>query len=135
LRQRENREGGRHECRSPSHEDSHAARLPCCRRLCFAAAAIIYSFAGERGNFWQFHSALFREAEALRERNRWPTEVTDYHSLPPPYLQRLAKLVLDEDATPQLFRTAPQLYAIYLGVSEKVEERSVAERYGALQLV
>jgi hypothetical protein len=50
--------------------------------------------------------------------------VLDFHSLQRPYLQHLAKLVLDEDASPQLFRTAPQLYAIYLGVSEKVWEKS-----------
>jgi hypothetical protein len=97
--------------------------------------AACYSFAGERGNFWKLHSALFREAQALRERNNWPAEVPDFHSIQRPYLQHLAKLVLDEDASPQLFQTAPQLYAIYLGLSEKVWEKSVAERYGALQLV
>jgi hypothetical protein len=61
--------------------------------------------------------------------------VTDFHSLQRPYLQHLAKLVLDEDSVPQIFRTAPQLYSIYLGVSEKVWDKSLAERFGALQLV
>jgi hypothetical protein len=61
--------------------------------------------------------------------------VIDFHSLQRPYLQHLAKLVLDEDAAPQLFRTAPQLYSIYLGISEKVWEKSIAARYGAVQLV
>jgi len=107
-----------------------AAGVP---ELPFMAAC--YSFAGERGNLWKLHSALFREAQALRERNNWPVEVTDFHSIQRPYLAHLAKLVLDEDASPQVFRTAPQLYAIYLGVSEKVWVKSVAERYGALQLV
>ena len=97
--------------------------------------AACYSFAGERGNYWRLHAALFREAQILRERNNWPVEVTDFHSIQRPYLAHLAKLVLDEDASPQLFRTAPQLYAIYLGISEKVWEKSIAQRYGALQLV
>ena len=97
--------------------------------------AACYAFAGQRSDFWKLHGALFREAQALQERNYWPVEVIDLHGLPRPYLAHLAKLVLDEDATPQLFRTAPQLYSIYLGVSEKVWDKSIAERFGALKLV
>jgi hypothetical protein len=76
--------------------------------------AACFAFVGDRGDYWRLHAALFREAQILRDRNSWPAEVTYFHSLQRPYLQHLAKLVLDEDASPQVFRTAPQLFAIYL---------------------
>lgn len=64
-----------------------------------------------------------------------PLDVTALHGIDRPYLKYLAKVVLDEDAHPQTFRTAPQLYAIYCGVTEEVWEDSLTERFGALQYV
>jgi hypothetical protein len=61
--------------------------------------------------------------------------VPDVKRRPVFYLDNLAQLVLDEDAHPALFRACPQLPAICLGISEHTWDKSVAERYGALQYV
>lgn len=95
----------------------------------------LFAFAGDRGCYWQLIEALFLEALALRDRHGWPPVVKDLHNIERPYLKHLAKLTLDEDAMPQLFATAPQLYWIYLHIDEKVWEKAVAERFGAIKLV
>ena len=95
----------------------------------------LFAFAGDRGRYWQLIEALFLEALALRDRHGWPPVVKDLHNIERPYLKHLAKLTLDEDAMPQLFATAPQLYWIYLHIDEKVWEKAVAERFGAIKLV
>ncbi len=51
------------------------------------------------------------------------------------YLKHLAKLALDEDAQPTAFQTVPQLYSVYMGLSERVWEQQIAARYGNLKLV
>jgi hypothetical protein len=53
------------------------------------------------------------------------------HQIERPYLKHLAKLVLDEDVSPQQFNTAPELFATYLGISEKTWHYRVRERFGA----
>jgi hypothetical protein len=78
--------------------------------------------------------ALFDRACILQRRHLWPWEVRDLHQIERPYLKHLAKLVLDEDASPQQFNTAPELFSIYLGISEKTWHYQVRERFGALKL-
>lgn len=95
--------------------------------------AALFAFAGDRGCYWKLVEALFLEALALQARHHWPHEVKDIHGIERPYLKHLAKLTLDEDSSPQLFRTAPQLYSIYLHVSEKTWDREVAERFNSLR--
>jgi hypothetical protein len=97
--------------------------------------AALFAFAGDRGSYWKLHAALYREALALQAERGWPAEVCDIHDIGRPYLKHLAKLVLDEDASPQVFRTAPHLYAIVVGVSDHIWDKSIAERFHALRYV
>jgi hypothetical protein len=70
--------------------------------------AACYAFAGERGDFWRLQSALAVEAEILRKLRGWPIEVVDLQEIERPYLQHLAKLVLDEDTHPNVFSVCPR---------------------------
>jgi hypothetical protein len=97
--------------------------------------AALFAFAGSRDNFWKLHRALCVEALALRASYQWPSEVIDIHGIDRPYLKHLAKLVLDEDASPNAFQIAPGLYALYLGLREKTWDKTIAERFYALKLV
>jgi len=97
--------------------------------------AALFAYAGDRGRYWQLIEALYCEARKLQARHQWPDQIKDIHGIERPYLKHLAKLTLDEDSMPQLFATAPQLYWIYLHIDEKVWEKAVAERFGAIKLV
>jgi hypothetical protein len=97
--------------------------------------AACFAFAGAHDDYWRLHAALFDAAIKLRRVHKWPAQVASTHRTPIFYLENLAQLVLDEDAHPALFRACPQLPAICLGISVPTWDKSVAERYGALQYV
>jgi len=50
---------------------------------------------------------LHLTAVRLRTRNNWPLQVCDTGGIPHFYLEELVQLVLDEDAQPYLFNSAP----------------------------
>lgn len=107
-----------------------AAGVP---RLPFLAAC--YSYAGDRSVFWELWAGLEREAQELRTRNGWPAQVRGPAGGPAHfYLERLAQLVLDEDAHPHLFHAAPVLYPIYVSVDEQTWHRSVFHRFDKVRL-
>ena len=93
-----------------------------------------YTYAGDRRCYWPLHDALTIEAVALRERQRWSSQVRMHDGNMRFYLCELAALVLDEDAHQPVFRAAPQLFAFYLGVDEEMWTRQVAYRFEALKL-
>jgi hypothetical protein len=97
--------------------------------------AALFAYAGDRSYYWPLWDALHAAALELRERHEWPPLILDIHEIEVPYLRHLSKLVLEEDANPQIFCTAPHLYPIFLNVTESVWKKILAERFGALQLV
>lgn len=107
--------------------------------LGFAAAGVAtipflaacFAFAGDRSNYWTLHGALYREALALAARHHWPTEAFDLHEISAPYFHRMAKLVLDADATPSAF-VIPGVFALYMNVSENTWEGAIEPRYAVL---
>jgi hypothetical protein len=96
--------------------------------------AALYAYAGDMSDYWLLQKALTYEAEKYQRWEHWPDQVLDIHTLEIPYLPHLAKLVLDEDAMPNLFRVCPPLYAIYLHISEETWETQIAERFEILKL-
>lgn len=101
--------------------------------LSFRAA--LFAYAGDHKYYKWLRNELFCEALRLRELLEWPPVVIDIHDIEVPYLNHLASLVLDEDAHPALFRVAPQLYAVYMRVPEKVWDKLMSRRFHALKLV
>lgn len=97
--------------------------------------AACYSFAGAQTAYWPLCRALAIQAVELRVRYSWPAQITDISGQPRFYCEELAHLVLDEDANKPLFTAAPQLYCLYMRVSEQVWERSLLERFTTLQYV
>jgi hypothetical protein len=97
--------------------------------------AACFAYAGDRSNYWKLHGALLDRARLMRDARKWPMEVIDHHSIKRPYLEHLAKLVLDVDACPSMFNACPQLYAIYMGVTERIWERDLQEHLRDLQEV
>lgn len=97
--------------------------------------AACYAFAGDRSKFWRLQKNLMGHARMFTYTMCWPREVRDFHGIKRPYLEHLCKLVLDEDANPALFRAAPQLHQIYIGVTGPIWEKQIQERYGHLQRV
>lgn len=107
-----------------------AAGVP---ELCFRAA--LFAYAGDYSGYWPLHRALYDEGLKLRELEGWSPVVLDVHGLERTYLAHLAKMVLDEDRSPNLFRVCPELYRIYLQVDEQTWLRSMAGRFSALKFV
>lgn len=97
--------------------------------------AALFAFAGDRTYYRWLRSELFQQAILLREQYEWPWRVDDIHEEKSEYLAHLAKLVLDQDATPNLFLVCPELYAIYLRIPQKTWDKTVSLRFLALQLV
>lgn len=97
--------------------------------------AACFAYAGDRSNYWKLQNALYDRARIMRNTRDWPFEVIDHHSIKRPYLAHLAKLVLDFDACPAMFNACPQLYAIYMGVTERIWERDLQEHFQDLQQV
>jgi hypothetical protein len=106
-----------------------AAGVP---RLSFLAAC--YSYAGDRSAYWELWAGLERAAQELRLRHAWPAQVRSAAGPHVFYLEQLACLVLDEDAHPHLFQSAPGLYAIYAGVDESTWRQSVFHRFDKVRL-
>jgi hypothetical protein len=71
----------------------------------------------------------------LQQSYGWPILVRDVHQIERPYLKHLAKLVLDEDASPQQFGIAPELFALYVGVTVKTWDTQVRERFVEVRLI
>ena len=107
-----------------------AAGVP---KIPFMAAC--YAFAGDRSCLWRLYDALLSEAQKISAQQRWPAELVDLYGIQSPYLKRLCKLVLDEDATPSSFQTVPQLYAIYMCVSEKTWKNPLSNQFDELKFV
>ena len=106
-------------------ELGHAAQgVP---KVCFQAAC--YAFAGDRSCYWPLHAAIHQNAVLLANEWRWPVNARNVHGLMEPYLQTLAKLVLDEDANPEYFRQVPEVYPIYMHVEERTWENEIAQRF------
>lgn len=99
-----------------------------------AFRAACYAWAGDTSQLWPLHRALSIEARHLRQRFRWPELTTDLHGCKALYLENLAKLVLDEDRSPNSFRTAPGLFALYMFTTEEVWDKTLCERFEALKL-
>jgi hypothetical protein len=99
--------------------------------LCFSAA--LYAFAGDHSGYWILWGALTDEAHRLRERRGWSAQVIGENGHPKFYLSELASLVLDEDRYQDLFRRAPLLYWVCVGVSEKIWRSTVFERFDAVR--
>lgn len=97
--------------------------------------AATFAFSGDRSNFWELHRSLVAQGRMYMMIYRWAAEVTDHHGIRKPYLAHIAKLVLDVDATPHLFNVCPQLFEIYLGVTEKVWEKQLQPKYEDLRHV
>lgn len=100
--------------------------------------AACYAFAGDRSHFWPLHGALYVHAVALANEKRWPVNAKNIHHLNEPYLQCMAKLVLDEDALPAYFRIPTlgnKVFAIYMNIEEKVWDSEIAERFEDLKAV
>jgi hypothetical protein len=81
------------------------------------------------------HAALARAAQELAAARRWPLTASDVHTLQRPYLATLAKLVLDEDASPDQFRTVPERFPVYMFTTAAVWERDLSLRFEDLKLV
>lgn len=97
--------------------------------------AACFSFAGDRSNFWELHRSLIAQGKMYAMIYKWPPMITDYHGIQKPYLAHIAKLVLDVDASPHLFNVCPQLFEIYLGVTERVWEKQLQPKYEDLKHV
>jgi len=97
--------------------------------------AALFAFAGDRTYYKWLRGELFQQAILLRGQHDWPWTVEDIHEEKSPYLRHLSKLVLDQDATPNLFVICPELYAIYLRIPQKVWDKSMSMRFLTLQLV
>jgi hypothetical protein len=99
-------------------------------------SAACYAFAGDRSQYWPLYNNLCGEVHRLQARFHWPIEIRDFHQIERPYLKYLAKMVLDEEDSQNLFKIADsRLYSIYIGVSEKTWKNEVSERYETLKLV
>lgn len=126
---------------SPTHSSIRPnwtlAELGVCARsvpdVCFWAAC--YAYAGDHSKYWKLHGALLDRATVLRINRRWPLEVVDHHGIKRPYLAHLATLVLDYEANRPFFNACPDLFWIYLGVTEKTWEQVLMERYRAVEAI
>ena len=105
-----------------------------CKRLPWLAAC--YSFAGDRDRYAELHRGLTLETMKAAERNSWPWQVQLADGRRGFYIERLAEMVLDEDACRPAFTAAPGLYAVYMGVTTRIWHKplwgyflTVQERY------
>lgn len=96
--------------------------------------AACFAFAGDRSVYWKLWDALLAESIRLRRLKRWPAQVPGMDGRPRHYLAEIAQLVLDEDAHPHIFRAAPALYAVYVGVNDHIWSRHVFERFDQVKL-
>lgn len=97
-------------------------------------AAALYSFAGSREGYWLLWDALSREATRLAHRDWWPPRVTIENGEPRFYRERLAQLVLDDEAHKALFLAAPgALHACYMSVTQEIWDRQLQDPYRSLQ--
>lgn len=97
--------------------------------------AACYAFAGDRSRFTKLQNALADRARRMQREQGWPLSVIDHHGIKRPYLDHLAKLVLDEDAHPVFFAAYPPLYALYMGVTEQTWDKGLECRFIALKAV
>lgn len=95
--------------------------------------AACYAFAHSMSYLWTIHADLVKEARELQRRHHWPDTVRDIHGIKKEYLEHVCKLVLDEDASPNLFKLCDPLYAIYLAIPEQTWEREVHERFAVIK--
>lgn len=113
------------------------AELGICARevpeIPFAAAC--FAFAGDRSKYWKLHGALFDKASRLSKNLVWPIAIADIHSIKRPYLAHLAKLVLDYDSNQSHFNSLPELFAWYMGVTERTWEHDLEGKFRELQSV
>jgi hypothetical protein len=86
----------------------------------------LFAYAGLRDeHLWFLQSALTGHGRMFSRIYHWPDRVRDSFGLKVEYLPRLALLVLWEDAFPQLFKVAPQIYPLFMGISVSSWEKQV----------
>jgi len=96
--------------------------------------AALYAFAGAReDNLWFLHGELMGHIRMFSRLYHWPERLVDFYGLSSEYKPRLAKLVLDEDAHSNYFRTAPELFALYLNIPQKLWEDRVQGFYSEVK--
>jgi hypothetical protein len=103
-----------------------------------AFMAACYAFAGDNSCLWRLHAALAAEAAGIAKRESWPGTVRDRHNIAVPYLEHLAKLVLDEDRyrySAQFPGVTDVVYTIYMGMSPRTWRRELAGRFIKVQSV
>ena len=101
--------------------------------ICMMCA--LYVYAGSDADYWKLRNTLVERARIMQKERVWPIEVADYHFIKRPYIEHLAKLVLDEARSPHFFKLAPELYAAYMGVSVATWEKQLQSRYFELKAV
>lgn len=82
--------------------------------------ALLYSFGGDRTSYAELHRGLTLKAIRMAEEQHWLWQVSLVSGRRDYYIERLAELVLDHDASPRAFKEAPALFAVYMGVRETV---------------
>lgn len=97
--------------------------------------AALYSYAGAKDCYLVLLSALRAESIRLSRREHWPVRVPTEDGRMQFYCEQLAQLVLDEDALKHLFAAAPQLYAIYMGVTPPIWDKQLYDPYRSLKTV
>lgn len=96
--------------------------------------AALYAWAGDRSHYWRLHQALYRCALSMAKQKGWPAVLRDLHGIESPYLGHLAALVLDWEANRHVFALAPQMYGVFMRVTQRTWEKHIQGAFEELSL-
>lgn len=94
--------------------------------------AVMYSWAGDRDARSACKLHLLEWGMDERERQQWPVRVDLADGRRGRFLEALVDLFLLEEQTPSMFRTAPGLRALLVGVHEPVWRAKLAPIYASI---
>lgn len=95
----------------------------------------MFAFTGDR-TWWEWlRDELSSEAHHIRDECGWSPVVEIITKCEITYLTQLASLVLDEDAYPSMFKVTPELYPIYMHVTQKTWDRQLEGRFKVIKNV
>ncbi len=97
--------------------------------------AVRFSVAGDFGCIDELHDRLSYEAVQIGRRDWWPMQVMCAHGKLEFYRERLARLVLDEDAHRHYFAAAPALFAVCMDVTQPEWDRNLSDPFRSLKAV
>jgi hypothetical protein len=95
--------------------------------------AAMLSYGGDQSVYWNLWEALHAEAYKLARHNDWAPKVKDIHGMPQYYRERLAEMVLDADRFAPVFVKVPNLWWLYLNITEETWGKIMSERYEQLR--